>query len=93
MSSGIKARREKLGFTQQEIGDKLNLSAATICNIESGQHSNYRKDYEKLLARLEEERLYELIQVYPRQTGRYLGELASTRGDEQKPPQQGLRAA
>jgi transcriptional regulator with XRE-family HTH domain len=93
MKLETRVRREKLGFTQQEIGDKLGLSAATISYIESGQHSYYKKDYEKLLAELEEKRLYELIQVYPRQAGRYLGELASTRGNGEESSNLGLQAA
>lgn len=89
----LRDRRERLGYKQKEIGDRLGLSAATISNIESGQHSYFVKDYEELLAKLEQERLHELIQVYPRQAGTYLGELAFRRGAEEEPPSSGLRAA
>lgn len=36
-SSAIKAKREFLGLSQQELGDKLNVSQKTISSWESGR--------------------------------------------------------
>lgn len=88
----LRHRREALGYTLTEIGEKLDLSAATIGNIEYGQHSNYRKNYEELLTKLELERLWELVQIYPIKTVGYIGDLLSRRSDAGDRPSSGLRA-
>lgn len=83
MKDGFNLRRIKLGLTLREIGEILNVSSGTICNIEHGQYSCFKKKYEELLTELEKERLRELIEEYPQQAGSDLGDLAS--GEEEPP--------
>ncbi|MGH3780863.1 MAG: hypothetical protein ACRDRO_09610 [Pseudonocardiaceae bacterium] len=90
MKLNLRNRREKLGYTLSEIGYKLGLSGGTIRNIEVGQHSYYKKHYEGLLTKLELERLWELVQIYPMKTADYIGDLLSSRSDVGDPPSPGL---
>ena len=88
----LRQRREKLGYTQHEIGAKLGLSGATIGNMEFGHFSYYEESYDELPTEEEVKRLHELIRIYPAKATRYIGELLSGHGDEDDPPSSALRA-
>ncbi len=88
----LRQRRKKLGYTLNEMGAKIGLSGATIRNMEFGNYSYYEESYDELLTEEEVKRLHELIQIYPAEATRHIGELLSGRSDEEDPPVSGLRA-
>lgn len=77
MSSGdnLAMSRKRLGYTLEDVADKLYVSRATVCRIENGQYSYYRNDYVNLLATLRRERLREEVREFPEVANIYIGEI------------------
>lgn len=52
MNEKIKARREELGLTLQEVGDHLGVSKATVQRYESGEIKNLKLESIEKLAQM-----------------------------------------
>ncbi|MGV0828315.1 helix-turn-helix transcriptional regulator [Empedobacter brevis] len=48
MSVQVTERRKKLGLTQQELSEKLDISRASVSNMETGRHDISLEMLEKL---------------------------------------------
>ncbi|WP_084144756.1 helix-turn-helix domain-containing protein [Amycolatopsis jejuensis] len=75
----LKLRRNRLGYTLEDIAAKLSVSSVTISRIEKGEPSSFLNLYKRLLEHLRLERLREEIRALPLDAWKFVGEIYNER--------------